>query len=138
MEIFMRFKKLNLGSFLLNVGLCTTSFANDLTIYVAKEVPRCISFNLVKMDQPTQVNNTLICPGYHGKFIYLTDGKYRLFGMEVDTISINPYGDSEYINSPLELSNDSGLAVYYPSRFTKINYQSNINVGYPVDFRLAN
>lgn len=137
----MRFKKILITSLLLNAGLCHTALADDynyLTIYVSSDTPKCISFNLVKVDQPVFVKNTHICPGEYGRFMDLIDGQYRLFGTGVDSISVNPYGDNEYINNPILLSNNSDLAVYYPSRFNKINYQSNIDITYPLEFKTAN
>lgn len=135
----MHFKNI-LIALVLNSSLCHVAFSgnNGLTIYVSQNLSKCISFNLVKISEPTWVNNTRICPGIEGGFNQLEDGKYRLFGTEIDSLSINPFGDSEYINNPISLANDSNLAIYYPSRFTKINNKSSINIKYPMEFNVVN
>lgn len=135
----MRFNIIVTFLLILHGGLCKVAFAenNGLTIYVSQDLTKCISFNLVKLNDPIRVENTRICPGIDGGFNQLEDGKYQLFGTEVDSLSINPFGDNEYINNPITLSNVSNLAIYYPSRFTKVNAKSNMTIKFPTEFKLA-
>ena len=120
------------------IGLSTAFAAssnNSITIYVAPFAPKCVSFNLVKIDAPTKVENTKICPGSDGGFSSLNEGSYKLYATEVGSLLIKPYGDNEYIADPIVLANSSGLAVYYPSRFKPLVVSK---IAYPSQFKKTN
>lgn len=120
------------------IGISTAFAAssnNSITIYVAPSVGKCVSFNLVKIDAPTKVENTKICPGSDGGFSSLNEGSYKLYATEVGSLLINPYGDNEYITDPIVLTNSSGLAVYYPSRFKPVTANK---IEYPTQFKKTN
>jgi hypothetical protein len=101
------------------LGVFNTALANTLVIHVAETVSKCVSLNLVKIDEPSKTRQLKVCPANRGTVGSLEDGKYRLYATEVDDLpKVNPYGDMEYNNDPIILSNESELAIYYPSGFS--------------------